>query len=252
MPGIHDVVRGICTHFPEVVEVISHGSPDYRVRNKSFATFTVNHHGDGKLALLLNTSREAQQVYVASAPKIFFVPPYVGTRGWVGIDLAQGMRWERVAELVRDAYVRVAPRVLAAEAIPPRKIPRPDTLDIRKIDPLFAPKNQALLAKLRAECLALPETAEEQSFGQPVFKAGKKTFAQFACYRGIPRAFFWAGPERQASLTADARYEIPPFMGHNGWVSLRLDGRFDAREIRGLVLDSYKHFALKRMLKQLD
>ncbi|MCB1694385.1 MAG: MmcQ/YjbR family DNA-binding protein, partial [Pseudomonadales bacterium] len=132
MPDIHEVIRKICLAFPEAEEVTSHGSPDFRVRGKSYATFTVNHHGDGKLALLLNTSRETQQMYVDAAPKIFFVPPYVGPKGWVGIDLAQGMRWERVAELAHDAYVRVAPAALGKEAVPLKKVPKPDTVDIRK------------------------------------------------------------------------------------------------------------------------
>jgi hypothetical protein len=251
MPDIHEVVRKICLNFPESEEVLSHGSLDYRVRGKSFASFTVNHHGDGRLGLLLNASRETQAMYVDAAPTIFFVPPYFGPKGWYGIDLAAGMRWPRVAELARDAFVRVAPRALAQIAEPLSPVPPPDTVDIREIDPFFAPANQALLTRLRAICLDFPESSEGTSFGSPVFKAGKKTFCQFSAWRGIPAAFFWVGADRQASLTVDKRFDIPPYMGHNGWIRLRLDRRFDTTEVTALALESYRHFALKRMLVAL-
>ncbi len=251
MPELHEVVRAICMHLPEVEEVASHGSPDYRVRGKSFATFTVNHHGDGRLALNLNAARETQQHYVSSAPKVFFVPAYIGPKGWYGIDLAGGMRWPRVAELVCDAYRRVAPKTLGDTAKPLAPVPVPDTVDITKIDPFYAPANQALLARLRDICLALPETSEGTSFGSPAFKAGKKTFCEFGCSKRVPAALFKVGPERQASLTLDERFSIPPYMGPNGWIRLRLDTRFDEEEIQALALESYRHFALQRMLKAL-
>jgi hypothetical protein len=252
MPDIYGVIRTICLSLPEVEETTSHGSPDYRVRGKTFATFTVNHHGDGRLALMLNASRETQTMYVDSAPTIFFVPPYVGPRGWVGVDLAAGLRWERVAELVRDAWVRVAPTSLADQGVPLSPVPTPDTVDITKIDPFFAPENQQLLQTLRTICLALPETWEGASFGSPAFKAGKKTFCEFNCHAGIPNALIWVGTDRQAGFTLDPRFEIPAYMGHNGWIRLRFDDRFDRKEVSRLVEDSYRHFALKRMLKALD
>lgn len=221
------------------------------MRGKSFASFTINHHGDMRVALLLNASRETQHYLVESAPKVFFVPPYVGPKGWVGIDLGSKIRWPRVAELVCDAYKRVAPTALAKEAKPLKKIPTPDTVDVRKLDPLFFPKNQKLLEKLRKICLALPETSEGAAFGTPVFKAGKKTFCQFAAYHDIASAYFWVGSEQQAFLTADDRYLIPAYQGHNGWIQLRINKRFNGEEIEALALASYKHFALQRMLQQL-
>ena len=251
MPHVKDVIRQICLHFPDTEEVESHGWPEYRCRGKGFATFTINHHGDKRVALLLNASRETQSFLVESAPKVFFVPPYVGPKGWVGIDLGSKIRWPRVAELACDAYVRVAPKALADQARPLKKIPTPDTVDVFKLDPLFFPKNQKLLEKLRKICLSLPETCEGESFGNPVFKAGKKTFGLFTAYKNIPCAYFWVGSEQQAFLPADSRYEIPRYMGHNGWIQLRIDKRFDKQEVESLALASYKHFALQRMLKQL-
>ena len=82
MTTTYDVVKQICLGLPETEEIISHGFPHYKVRNKGFATYSVNHHGDGKVALLLNAAPESQQMLVESAPKHFFVPPYIGPRGW--------------------------------------------------------------------------------------------------------------------------------------------------------------------------
>jgi hypothetical protein len=96
--------------FPETEEVISHGSPDFRVRGKTFATYVVNHHGDGRLALWLAAPPGAQQHYTESEPKHFFVPPYVGPRGWLGVHLNKGLDWKRIAERVREAYVAAAPK----------------------------------------------------------------------------------------------------------------------------------------------
>ena len=251
MAHVLDVVRKICFYLPEVEEVESHGSPEFKVLGKSFATFTLNHHGDMRVALILNASRETQSFLVESAPSVFFVPPYVGPKGWVGVDLASKIRWSRVAELVCDAYVRVAPKLLADRAKPLKKVPKPETVDVRKLDPLYFPKNQKLLQKLRKICLRLPETSEASAFGTPVFKAGKKTFCQFAANKNIPSAYFWVGSEQQAFLTADSRYAIPAYMGHNGWIQLRIDKRFDEEEIKALAIASYKHYALQRMLKAL-
>src|SRR6185295_7652846 len=77
---INQAVREVCLWFPESAEVLSHGSPDFRVRGKTFATYVVNHHGDGRVALWLNAPAGAQELYTKEEPKHFFVPPYVGPR----------------------------------------------------------------------------------------------------------------------------------------------------------------------------
>ena len=102
-------VRQLCLAFPETEELISHGMPNYRVRGKKiFAMFAVNHHGDGRIALWLNTPAQVQDAYVDAEPKHFFVPPYVGPGGWLGVRLDTGLAWKRVAPIVRVAYERVS------------------------------------------------------------------------------------------------------------------------------------------------
>jgi hypothetical protein len=62
------------------------------VRGKTFAAYVVNHHGDGRIALWLNAPSGAQELYVKQEPKHFFVPPYVGPRGWLGVNLDKESR----------------------------------------------------------------------------------------------------------------------------------------------------------------
>ena len=98
--------------FPEAEESVSHGHADFRVRGKSFATYLVNHHGDGRVALWLNSPPGAQEMHVRGEPKHFFVPPYVGPRGWLGVNLDKGLSWKRIAMLAQEAYQKVAPSAL--------------------------------------------------------------------------------------------------------------------------------------------
>jgi hypothetical protein len=248
----HQAVREVCLWLPEAEEFMSHGSPNFRVRGKTFATYAVNHHGDGRVALWLNALPGSQDLHVRAEPAHFFVPPYVGPRGWLGVVLDQGIAWKRVAALVREAYEKVAPAELRARIskTPPLKPPsRP--LSPSQVDPMKSPRAAAVLKPLRKLCLALPESREQRQFGYPVWQAGKKTFA-WARYDGPQLTLcFWVGVDRQGLLTADPRYRIPPYMGHNGWIALDVGTHCDWDEIGALVLQSYRHFALKRMLQQL-
>jgi hypothetical protein len=252
---ISQAVREVCLWFPEAAEVRSHGMPDFRVNGRTFATFAVNHHGDGRIALWLNAPAGAQQHHVAAEPKHFFVPPYTGPAGWLGVKLDQGISWKTVARLVRDAYEKVAPPRLARTlgktiAInPPTATMRPE-----EFDPMQSKRAQQVLGKLRPICLALPETSEATQFGFPVWRAGRKVFAQAWCYRGDGRLQlgFWVGNDQQALLLRDGQFSIPPYMGHNGWIALDVTRKANWKEIRSLALFSYRHFALQRMLRALD
>jgi hypothetical protein len=106
---LFDTVREICLWLPQSEEFLSHGSPNFRVRGKGFACYVVNHHGDGRVALWIAAPAGAQEAHVRSKPKHFFVPPYVGVRGWLGVNLNTGLSFKTVAELVREAYLKVAP-----------------------------------------------------------------------------------------------------------------------------------------------
>jgi predicted DNA-binding protein (MmcQ/YjbR family) len=250
--SVLDAVRDTCLWLPESEEFISHGAPNFRVRGKTFATFMVNHHGDGRIALWLPAPPGSQDLHVQADPKRFFVPPYVGPRGWLGVNLDKGVSWPRVAQWVREAYEHVAPRALASTlgktpAIkPPARPPSP-----ADIDPLLSTRGKAVLKLMREACLELPEASEGTQFGSPVWLAGKKTFAMAGNHEGKFRVTFWVGVDQQALLTTDPRYSIPAYFGHKGWISVDVTRRHDRAEIAALALQSYRHFALGRMLKQL-
>ena len=255
---VNEVVREVCLSFPEAEEFVSHGSPNFRVRGKTFASYVVNHHGDGRVALWLNAPTGSQDHYVKSEPKHFFVPAYVGPRGWLGVHLDKGLPWQRVAALVRQAYEKVAPRVLADSIGETIKIKSPPpALAVDEVDPLKSRQALALLKRLRQMYLSWPEVSEDQQFGSPVWRAGKKTFAWVHADRPVrarPRLklYFWVGVAAQGLMTTDERFEIPAYMGHNGWIALDVTEHCDWKEVRGLALASYHHFALQRMLKALD
>ena len=250
---IHQAVRDVCLWLPEAEEFVSHGSPNFRVRGKTFATYVVNHHGDGRIALWLPAPPGAQETHVGADSKRFFVPPYVGPRGWLGVHLDKGIPWQRVAGLVREAYEHVAPRALlsALGKTPAIKSPthRPS---IGEIDPLQSTRGKAVLKMMRSVCLALPETIESSQFGSPVWQAGTKTFAWARAHDKRLSLYFRVGVEQQLLLTEDERYSIPAYLGSKGWISLDVTRRHDAREVAALAMQSYRHFALKRMRVKLD
>ena len=249
----HRAVREACLWLPEAQEFISHGSPNFRVRGKTFATFVVNHHGDGRVALWLNAAPGTREMYVAGDPNRFFLPPYVGARGWFGVHLDRGLPWRRIATLVREAYVKVAPPKLALNigAAPAIRAParKPSAADI---DPMHTTRGKKLLATVRAICLKWPETKETRQFGHPAWAVGKRSFCLAKAGEGRLRLWCWVGVERQGLLTIDPRYSVPPYMGHNGWIALDVSGRLDKAEVGALALESYRHFASKRALRGLE
>jgi len=108
-------LRTICTGLPEVTERPSHGSPSWFVREKrTVASFVNDHHGDGILGFWCPAPPGVQGELVAQEPERFFVPPYVGHHGWIGVRLDTDVDWDEVAGILEDAYRHVAPKKLAA------------------------------------------------------------------------------------------------------------------------------------------
>lgn len=106
-------VRRICLALPETTEKEAWGAPTFRVRTKMFAMYVQNHHNDGRIALWCSAPAGLQAVLVSSEPNRFFVPPYVGPRGWIGVHLDRNDD-ARLAVCVREAYCAVAPKTLQA------------------------------------------------------------------------------------------------------------------------------------------
>jgi hypothetical protein len=250
---VREIVREVCLWLPETEEVLSHGSPDFRVRGKTFATFVINHHGDGRVALWLNMADGAQEHHVRADPVNFFVPPYVGPRGWLGMRLDKSLSWKRIAGLVREAYEHVAPSALSERiGVPPRFKSSPKKLSSSDLDPMQSARAKQVLKIFRRIGLKLPETGEGVQFGYPVWQAGKRTFALAKYHEQRLTLCFWVGVVQQGLLTADSRYHVPPYIGHNGWIGLDVTDHCDVAEVEALALESYRHFALKRMLQKLE
>jgi len=114
------------------------------------------------------------------------------------------------------------------------------------------PRALRALEAMRRICLALPETSEGLQFGTPVWRVGKRGFATLYDYGKGLTASVWVGIERQGPLEMDPRISIPAYMGHNGWIALDLGQGFTDRELASFVIESYRHFASRRAVAQLD
>ncbi|MDQ3547482.1 MAG: MmcQ/YjbR family DNA-binding protein [Chloroflexota bacterium] len=107
-------LRQICLALPEVIERMSHGEPSWFVRGKKLFVSYANHHHDDRLAFWCAAPDGVQQMLVESDADRFFVPPYVGQRGWLGVRLDLSNDWDEIADLVTDAWRVVAPKRLLA------------------------------------------------------------------------------------------------------------------------------------------
>jgi hypothetical protein len=106
-------VRRICGRLPETTEKLSHGEPTFFVRKKVYAMFANNHHHDGHVAVWVPAPPGVQAMLIHEAPDVYFHPPYVGVRGWIGIELNR-IDDEALSVHLAEAWRMIAPRGLAA------------------------------------------------------------------------------------------------------------------------------------------
>jgi hypothetical protein len=109
-------LRKLCLALPEAHEAEAWGEPTFRIRNKLFAMHASanTHHGGGRPAVWIKATPDNQDLMIRSAPDRFFVPPYVGVGGWIGVWLDGAVDWSELADLLRDAYRMTAPKRLLA------------------------------------------------------------------------------------------------------------------------------------------
>lgn len=109
-------LRALCLALPETNERLSHGEPTWFVRDKKVFVMFSDHHHDDYVSFVCAAPDGAQEFLIASDPVRFYRPPYVGHRGWLGVRLdVPAIDWNRIADLVADAYREVAPKKLVAE-----------------------------------------------------------------------------------------------------------------------------------------
>ena len=104
-------VRRICATLPGTTEKLSHGEPTFFVGKRVYAMFANNHHNDGHVAVWIPSTPGVQEMLIHTSPKTFFRPPYVGVKGWVGIEL------ECVSDEDLDAHLLDAWRMIAPKKI---------------------------------------------------------------------------------------------------------------------------------------
>jgi predicted DNA-binding protein (MmcQ/YjbR family) len=109
------------------------------------------------------------------------------------------------------------------------------------------PFRRPVFVRLRRACLAMPETSEKVAWGHPTFRVSKKTFVAFEMIDGRPSAAFRLPRERCDELIEEGRAFATPY-GRGLWASVRVDEPVDARELRALVIASYRTVASRRLL----
>ncbi len=112
-PSPIDRLRKICLALPDATEKEAWGEPTFRVRGRMFAMYANNHHNDGRVAVWCKAPLGFQSMMVDEEPQRFFVPPYVGVNGWVGVRLDLAVDWKEVASVVAQAYQMAAEKPLA-------------------------------------------------------------------------------------------------------------------------------------------
>ena len=107
--GPSERLRAICLSLPETAEKPLRGRATYRVGDKIFA---LERSRDGRISLWCKAPSGSQAILVGADPERFFVPPYVGVKGWIGMRLDAEPDWDEVSFMVRRSYVLIAPKRL--------------------------------------------------------------------------------------------------------------------------------------------
>jgi hypothetical protein len=107
-----ELVRAICMDLPLVVERLSHGEASWFINDKKNFVAMSDHHHDNRVSVTFAAGAGVQESLVAGDPERYYRPPYVGGRGWVGAyldDESNSPQWDRIADLIVDAWLLVAP-----------------------------------------------------------------------------------------------------------------------------------------------
>src|SRR5262245_24465906 len=105
-PLVLTKLRKLCLALPDAFEKISHGEPSFFTKKRMFATFANadTHHGQGRHGVWIKAAPGRQERAIRTDPARFFVPPYVGPSGWIGVYLDANTRWSELADILRDAH----------------------------------------------------------------------------------------------------------------------------------------------------
>lgn len=121
----------------------------------------------------------------------------------------------------------------------------------------MAEPTEVVEARVRSICLALPEVSERLSHGAPAFFVGKQFLQLWPDGHHDQRfAHLWcaAPPGAQEALVGSRpeRFFRPPYVGHRGWIGVRLDGQVDWDEVESVCEDAYRSVASPRLVARLE
>ncbi len=134
-PRYLDRLRALCLALPETYEKLAWSEPTFRIVNgKIFAMHATSgtHHSPERPAVWLHASKENQLFMIADRPDRFFSPPYVGPGGWIGVWLDGDVPWDELRDLIKDAWLRVAPKKVIALLDAPAGSAAPKVVSARK------------------------------------------------------------------------------------------------------------------------
>jgi hypothetical protein len=108
----------ICESFPEVRVEPANEHLKISIRKKTLAYYQFDHHDDGMISLVCKSNHNDQRRMIRTDPETFFLPDYLGARGWLGIrlDLAE-VDWDAVTDSLRRAYQELAPKKLVIQLV---------------------------------------------------------------------------------------------------------------------------------------
>ncbi len=239
-------LRAICFDFAGTEEKLSHGAPFFHVRGKGFVSFAGNHHGDGRTAAWCKATLDEQRRLTKSNPDVYFVPPYVGVKGWIGVRLDHpSTDFDALAILVEEAWRSVVPKSLErATPEPPPEAPVYPTTDPAVV--------REALAKLTEIAASLPETVIEEASGQTTLRIGKKPYAYLLDNQhrdGIVAVCFRCDDAAELVSASPKRFYRPKYVGASAWVAMRVDAKKVAwKELTRRVTESYRSVAPKRLV----
>ena len=98
--------RAICLGFPGTSEKLSHGEPTFFTPKRVFAMFSHHHHGDHHIAVWLPAPPGVQAQLLSERPDTFYFPPYVGTSGWIGVELSQ-VGDDELGTLIHESWLLI-------------------------------------------------------------------------------------------------------------------------------------------------
>jgi predicted DNA-binding protein (MmcQ/YjbR family) len=111
-------ITAICLALPEATRDYDGQHATFRVRKRTFAYYLDDHQGDGILGVVFKAPEGMNDALAAGEPERFYIPAYIGHRGWLGLRLDGGrVDWREVADLVTESYLLVAPKRLAAAVV---------------------------------------------------------------------------------------------------------------------------------------